>query len=81
MPHIRTIPPDEAGGELKEHYDGAMERAGRVFNVMRIQSLNPREMAASLALYQQLMLAPGKLSRKVREMLATVVSRTQHCFY
>ena len=52
-----------------------------MFNVLRIQSLNPREMAASLGLYQQLMQAPGRLSRKVREMLATVVSREQHCFY
>ena len=81
MPHIRTIPPEEATGELKEHYDAAEQRAGRVFNVLRIQSLNPREMTASVGLYQQLMQAPGRLSRKVREMLATVVSREQHCFY
>jgi alkylhydroperoxidase family enzyme len=81
MPHIRTIPPEEAEGELKAIYDAAFLRAGRVFNVLRIQSLNPREMAASLALYQQLMLSPGKLPRRIREMLATVVSRTQDCFY
>ncbi len=81
MPYIRTIPPEEATGELKEHYEAAEQRVGRVFNVLRIQSLNPREMAASLGLYQQLMQAPGRLSRKVREMLATVVSREQHCFY
>ncbi len=81
MPHIRTIPPEEATGELKEYYDAAEQRVGRVFNVLRIQSLNPREMTASVGLYQQLMQAPGRLSRKVREMLATVVSREQHCFY
>ncbi len=81
MPHIRTIPPEEATGELKEYYDAAEQRAGRVFNVLRIQSLNPHEMPASMGLYQQLMQAPGRLSRKVREMLATVVSREQHCFY
>ena len=81
MAYIRTIDPAEATGELKEHYDAAVKRAGRVFNVLRLQSLNPREMAASTKFYEQLMLAPGKLSRKIREMLATVVSRELDCLY
>ncbi len=81
MPHIRTIHPDDATGELKEIYDHASQRAGRVFNVLTIQSLNPRELGASVGLYQQLMLKPGPLSRKAREMLATVVSRELNCFY
>ncbi len=81
MPHIRTIHPEEATGELKELYDQASQRAGRVFNVLSIQSLNPRELGASVNLYQQLMLKPGPLSRRVREMLATVVSRELDCFY
>ena len=81
MPHIRIIPPDEATGELKQIYDTASRRSGRVYNVLSIQGLNPRELDASVKLYQQLMLAPGTLSRKIREMLATVVSREQTCFY
>jgi alkylhydroperoxidase family enzyme len=81
MAHIRTIDPEDATGELKEQYDAAVSRAGRVFNVLRLQSLNPGEMAASTKLYEQLMLAPGTLSRQIREMLATVVSRELDCFY
>ncbi|MFQ5927773.1 MAG: peroxidase [Terriglobia bacterium] len=81
MAWIRTIPPEEATGELKQHYDAAIKRAGRVFNIVRLQSLNPRALAASVNLYQALMLAPGSLSRPVREMLATVVSATMDCFY
>jgi alkylhydroperoxidase family enzyme len=81
MAYIRTIDPEDATGELKEQYDEAVKRAGRVYNVLRIQSLNPKEMAASTRFYEQLMLAPGRLSRKIREMLATVVSRELDCFY
>jgi len=81
MPRIRTIPPDEATGALKRHYDAAIRRAGRVYNVVRIQSLEPRVLASSIGLYQSLMLGPGSLSRPIREMLATVVSREMDCFY
>ncbi len=81
MAYIRTIPPEEATGELKEEYEAAVRRAGRVFNIVRLQSLNPRALAASIHLYQTLMLGPGSLPRAVREMLATVVARELNCFY
>lgn len=81
MAYIRTIAPDEATGELKQHYDAAVKRAGRVFNIVRLQSLNPRALAASIELYKTLMLGPGTLARATREMLATVVSRETGCFY
>lgn len=81
MAYIRSIAPEEATGELKRHYDAAVKRAGRVFNIVRLQSLNPRALAASINLYQSLMLAPGSLPRAAREMVATVVSREMRCFY
>ena len=81
MPRIRTIPPEEATGSLKRQYDSAIRRAGRIFNVVSIQGLHPRVMAASLGLYQSLMLGPASLPRRTREMLATVVSRELDCFY
>ena len=81
MPYIRTIAPEEATGELKQHYDAAIQRAGRVFNIVRLQSLNPRALGASIELYKTLMLGPSSLSRPVREMLATVVSAAMDCFY
>ena len=81
MPHIKTIAPEEAEGELKRYYDAAITRAGKVFNVVRIQSLHPRVLVSSIGLYQTLMLGRGPLERPVREMLATVVSRAMDCFY
>lgn len=81
MPHIRTVAPDEATGLLAREYDAAIRRAGRVYNVIGIQSLNPPVLKASIGLYQALMLAPGPLDRATREMLATVTSRALDCFY
>lgn len=81
MPYIRTIEAEDARGELKRAYDAAVKRAGKVFNVVRIQSLHPRSLTASIGLYQTLMLGRGPLDRSVREMLATVVSRAMDCFY
>ncbi|MDE2719351.1 hypothetical protein [Candidatus Palauibacter polyketidifaciens] len=81
MPHIETVAPDEAKGLVAREYEKAVRRAGRVFNVIGIQSLNPPVMRASIQLYEALMLAPGPLARDVREMLATVTSRELDCFY
>lgn len=81
MPRIRIVPPDEAEGSLKREYDAAVTRAGRVYNILSLQSLNPPVLSAGIRLYQVLMLGPGPLSRRVREMLATVTSRELGCFY
>ena len=81
MPWIRTVPEDEADGLLRREYDAALKRAGKVFNVVSLQSLRPRIMRASIALYQTLMIEEGALPRWVRELLAVVVSRTNGCHY
>lgn len=81
MAHIRQIPPDEATGLLKRIYDEAIARAGKVFGILRIQSLNPGALEASMGMYKALMFGPSPLSRSRREMLATVVSRANDCFY
>jgi uncharacterized peroxidase-related enzyme len=81
MPHIRTVPYDAADGILRAEYDAALQRAGKVFNVVSIQSLHPRVLRASIALYTALMMGPGALPRWTRELLAVVVSRTNGCHY
>jgi alkylhydroperoxidase family enzyme len=81
MAHIRQIPPDEATGLLKRIYDEAIARAGKVFGILRIQSLNAGALEASMGMYKALMFGPSPLSRARREMLATVVSRANDCFY
>jgi len=46
MAYIRTIAPEDAIGEVKQHYDAGVKRAGRVCNILRISSLNPRALDA-----------------------------------
>ena len=81
MPYIRTITPEEATGDTKRLFDEATARAGRVFNIIGIQGLNPQAMEASLNLYKAIMVKKGPLRRVTREMLAVVVSRELDCFY
>lgn len=81
MPWIKTIAPEQATGRLKKLFDEAILRAGRVFNILRIQSLNPPVLDASTRLYVAVMHGPSSLTRTEREMLATVTSWANHCFY
>ena len=81
MPHIRLIDEDEADGLLKEEYDAAIERAGKVFNILRSMSLNPPVLRASMELYKAIMFGPSSLTRQERELLATVTSATNECYY
>lgn len=81
MAWIKTVVPGEASGELKAEYDKAVARAGKVFNILAVQSLNPGTLRASMDLYLATMRGESGLSRGEREMLATVVSWANHCFY
>lgn len=81
MAWVKMIEPEEATGELKAKYDTATRRAGKVFNILKVQSLNPAALRASMGLYLATMLGSSGLSRTEREILATVVSRANRCFY
>lgn len=81
MAYIATVEPGDAGAELRAEYEAAVRRAGKVFNILKVQSLSPRTLRASTQLYLAAMHAPSGLSRAEREMLATVVSRANECFY
>ncbi len=81
MAYIELVSNEEATGRLKTMYDAAIARAGRVYNIVRTMSPNPATLEASMLLYMQVMKGPSKLPRKEREMLATVVSRANDCFY
>jgi alkylhydroperoxidase family enzyme len=81
VPHIRLISEDEAEGLLEEEYDAAIARAGKVFNILKAMSLNPPVLRASMDLYKAIMFGESGLSRKERELLATVTSAEQACRY
>lgn len=81
MAYIEIIEPEAATGSLKSEYDAAIKRAGKVFNILKVQSLNATTLRASMQLYKATMHAASGLARAEREMLATVVSRANACFY
>ena len=81
MPWIRQIPIDEATGLLKQEFDKAVERAGRVWKIVHIMSLNPRVLREGIAFYGAVMFGSSPLARAQRELLATVVSTELDCHY
>jgi uncharacterized peroxidase-related enzyme len=81
VPHIRLIEPDEATGLLKEEYEAAVARAGKVFNIVKAMSLRPGVLKRSMEMYKAIMFGPCGLTRAERELLATVTSRQNDCHY
>ena len=82
MAWIRTITPEEEPqGLLGRIYADATRRAGKVWNILRLMSVGPRQLQASMSLYQASMFGESGLTRAEREMVATVVSRANDCFY
>lgn len=81
MAWIRHIGIGEATGLLKKELEAAIARAGRIWNIVQIMSLNPRVMKASMDHYCAIMFGSSPLSRVQRELLATVVSAELGCHY
>lgn len=80
-PYIRQIAPAAAEGVLRAEFEAAERRAGYIANILRIQSLNPGVLRAGIQLYVALMHGPSALPRWQRELIATVVSKANDCFY
>jgi alkylhydroperoxidase family enzyme len=72
---------EEATGLLRRQFDAALARAGRVWNIVHVMSLNPRAMEAGIGLYSVLMHGASPLTRVQREMLAVVASAALACEY
>lgn len=81
MPYIQQITVDKATGLVKKELETAIKRAGRVWNIVQIMSLNGRVMKESMEMYGATMFAESPLSRQQREMLAVIVSKANHCVY
>jgi alkylhydroperoxidase family enzyme len=75
---IKMVSYEESDGELRELYD---RYNGKMANILKVHSLNPNSLTAHLDYYKVIMFGKSPLSRKMREMIATVVSSTNECFY
>ena len=81
MPWIKRIPFEETEGILKKQFDTAIKRAGRIWHIVHIMSINPSTLRESIKFYTTIMMGESPLTRVQREMLATVVSVELDCFY
>ena len=81
MPFVRTIPPEEAEGELREIYRAIGGVRGGIADIHQVQSLNPRALQAHLELYKAIVFQRSTLSRVQRERIAVAVSAANQCAY
>ena len=82
MAYIATIPPAAATGPLAQIYAAATARAGKVYQILQVQSRNAESLQASLQHYLATTTSPrNSLPRWVREAIAVVVSIANHCVY
>jgi alkylhydroperoxidase family enzyme len=81
MAYIQQTETDAAEGLLKKIYSDSIARAGKVWNIVKISGINPKITRAHLGFFTSVMKRDTSLSPRVRETLAVVVSRVNHCFY
>ena len=82
MARIAIIPDESWDGELGDLHPRVVDPTyGRVDDVLAVHSLNPRSMAAHLALYESAMAGTATLRKVERELIALVVSLENGCHY
>ncbi|MCP4807864.1 MAG: hypothetical protein GY913_10020 [Proteobacteria bacterium] len=82
MAWIRTLDDHEATGSLARQYKAALRRAGKVFGIVRLHSLDADLLGASMRLYASTITREDlPLSRRQRELIAVITSRANECFY
>ena len=75
MTFIKLFKFEEATGLLKQEYEKGLRRAGRIWNILTIQSQTPEILRDSMRLYN------STISRFDRELLAVVTSLANECEY
>jgi hypothetical protein len=81
MAYIQQISIDQATGPTEKLYTAARKRAGGVANIIRVMSQDGVSAGASMGLYVSVMKTENGLSGAQKEMLATVVSNANDCYY
>ncbi len=81
MPYIEVIQPESATDELQSIYNDLIKSRGKIAEVHKIQSLNPKTIMAHMNLYMSVMFGKSPLKRVHREMMAVIVSQANQCEY
>ena len=81
MAFIKLFKFEESSGLLKKEYEKGMRRAGRIWNVLTIQSQTPEILKNSMNLYGSTMFGNSNITRFDSELLAVVTSISNECEY
>ena len=81
MAWIKVINFEDAVGLLKIEYDAAFKRASKLWNIVKVMSLNPNTLQGSMRFNKTIMFGKSPLSPGQREILANVVSSDNKCKY
>jgi len=81
MARIKVIQEQEAEGMLQEVYQSLLKSRGKLAEVHKIQSLNPKTILSHMELYMDIMYGHSPLRRWQREMIAVIVSVNNQCEY
>ncbi|NQV24003.1 MAG: hypothetical protein HQ518_06505 [Rhodopirellula sp.] len=81
MAWIDLIRESDATGSLSRLYSSARGRAGYIAQIIQVMSRDPDVAAESMRFYTRLMKTPNALDAARRELLATVVSNVNDCYY
>lgn len=86
--HVMALPaPTDAALEktldegMKRYFRICRDKLGMLPNVLRAYAFRPAKLKTFVGSYNELMLGESGLSKLEREMIAVVVSSTNHCFY
>ncbi|MBL8644973.1 MAG: peroxidase-related enzyme [Rhodospirillaceae bacterium] len=72
----RTLDPG-----LLKYFNICREKLGMLPNVLRSYASRPKKLSTFVNTYNELMLGESELTKLEREMIAVVVSSTNHCYY
>ncbi len=75
------LPPVPLSPEMTAYFAKCEEKLGFVPNVLKAYAFDMAKLAAFVAMYNDLMLAPSGLSKLEREMIAVAVSAHNRCYY
>src|SRR5208282_1180200 len=75
------LPPEKLSPEMAAYFAKCEEKLGFVPNVLKAYAFDSAKLAAFVAMYNDLMLAPSGLSKLEREMIAVAVSAHNRCYY
>ena len=73
--------PEKLTPEMAAYFAKCEEKLGFVPNVLKAYAFDMAKLAAFVAMYNDLMLAPSGLSKLEREMIAVAVSAHNRCYY